>query len=254
MPRFADEAFILGTRDLQERDRIVELLGRAHGRRRAVAQGARARHSRFGGQLQLLAKVHVEWWEREGKDLGRLGAVELLRPARFVERGLEEMLLAFYIAEHVIAFAPEAEADDDLYRLLDTVCTALDAGVERELATAYFEIWILRLAGITPSWRECAGCGEELIEAAWLSPDRDGLLCEQCRQGSGERLDRAALGLLRAMSRTPLAQLAEPPPEAVRAVRAIAAAVRRAYLQEELRSFLVMEETLRAASPRAPTA
>lgn len=251
MPRFADEAFILGTRDLQERDRIVEVLARSHGRRRAVAQGARARHSRFGGQLQLLAKVHVEWWEREGKDLGRLGAVELLRPARFVERGLEEMLLAFYIAEHVIAFAPEAEADDDLYRLLDAVCTALDAGSDRELATAYFEIWILRLAGITPSWRECAGCGEELAEVAWLSADRDGLLCERCRSGGGERLDRSALGLLQAMNRTPLGRLPTPPSDAVRAVRAIAAAVRRGYLQEELRSYVVMEETLRGAPPPA---
>jgi DNA repair protein RecO len=159
------------------------------------------------------------------------------------------MLLAFYLAEHVIAFAPEAEADDDLYRLLDTVCLALDAGVDRELATAYFEIWILRLAGITPSWRECAGCGEELVDAAWLSPDRDGLLCEGCWRGAGERLDGPALGLLRAISRTPLAKLPAPPPEAVRAVRAIAAAVRRGFLQEELRSYVVMEETLRGGLP-----
>jgi hypothetical protein len=35
----------------------------------------------------------------------------------------------------------------------------------------------------------------------------------------------------------------------VRAVRAIAAAVRRGFLQEELRSYVVMEETLRGGLP-----
>lgn len=251
--RSSDEAFVLGVQDLQERDRIVDLFSRHHGRRRAVARGSRTRHSRFAGQLQLLSLVRVDWWEREGRDLGRLEAVEIVRPAKWIDHGLEEMLLAFYLAEHVAIFAPEGHVDDPLFRLLDTVTQALDAGCHRELATAYFEVWILRLAGISPSWRECAACGAELTTSASLVGDLDALVCGSCGSGrsSNTRLDTSALALARDIGRSPLAQLAPTAfsPAALRSVRAVTAAIRRGYLQHELRSWTVMSETLGRVGP-----
>jgi hypothetical protein len=75
-----DEALLLEVSDLQEGDRIVSFLTRHHGRKRGAARGARRRYSRFAGQLQPLAKVHVSWFEKEGSDLVRVRAVEMLRP------------------------------------------------------------------------------------------------------------------------------------------------------------------------------
>lgn len=252
MSSYRDEAFVLEIRDLHERDRIVGFLARRHGRRRAVARGARARHSRFAGQVQLLAKVRVDWWEKEGRDLGRIDSIELIRPARRLSGELEDVLLSFYLAEHVATFAPEAEPDDDLFRLLDTVLQALEDGVDRDLATAYLEVWVLRLAGIFPPPGECGVCGRELAvtepTGAALLSGGDQLVCLDCADGhrTSLRLDASALGLLHAIGRRPLAALAADPlerPDLV-AVRSLSTAVRRAFLQAELKSWEVIESTL----------
>ena len=56
---------MLRTWKLGETDRIVTFLTREFGKKSGVAKGARVKHSRFGGQLQPLAKVQVTWYERE---------------------------------------------------------------------------------------------------------------------------------------------------------------------------------------------
>jgi DNA repair protein RecO (recombination protein O) len=55
----ASEALLLDVAELHDRDRIVTFLTREHGKKRGVAQGARRKYSRFAGQLQPLAKVHL---------------------------------------------------------------------------------------------------------------------------------------------------------------------------------------------------
>ena len=153
------EALILDVRDLHDRDRIVTFLTREFGKKSGVAKGARTKHSRFGGQLQPLAKVQMTWFEMEGRDLGRISSVELVRPAHRLQEDLEGILLGSYLADHMLEFAQENEASDHLYRLLDSTLEALLAGVDRDLATRYFECWALRLAGVFPSPRVCPACG-----------------------------------------------------------------------------------------------
>jgi DNA repair protein RecO (recombination protein O) len=207
--RFEDEAFVVEVRDLAERDRIVGFLSRHHGRRRGVARAAKAKHSRFAGQLQLLAKVHITWWESEGRELGRIDGIELVRPARRFDSGeLEDALLAFAIAEHVVAFAPEGEADDALFRLVDSVLLALDQGADRDLSMAYLETWILRLAGIFPTLRECPSCGGPVGPGAALSVEQDAVVCHDCAAAQAPlRLDEWSVELLQTIGRRPLAEV-----------------------------------------------
>lgn len=246
--RFEDEAFVVEVRDLAERDRIVGFLSRHHGRRRGVARAAKTKHSRFAGQLQLLAKVHVTWWEPPGRELGRLDGIELVRPARRFDSGeLEDALLAFAIAEHVAAFAPEGETDDALFRLVDSVLLALDQGADREMSIAYLETWILRLAGIFPPLRECPSCGGPVEVGAALSVDQDAVVCRDCAGPQALlRLDQPTIDLLQAIGRRPVAELAGTPAAAgtVRRVREVLGCVRRGFLQEELRSYQVIASTL----------
>src|SRR5262245_8532413 len=106
------EALILSVRDLQDRDRIVTFLTREHGKKSGVAQGARVKHSRFGGQLQPLAKAQVTWFEKEGRELGRISSVELIRTAHPIQEDLEGILLGSYLADHMLEFAQEGESSD----------------------------------------------------------------------------------------------------------------------------------------------
>ena len=244
------EALILAVLDLHDRDRIVTFLSREAGKKRGVAKGAKMKHSRFGGQLQPLSKVAVTWFEREGRDLARISSVELVRSAHAVQEDLEGLLLGSYLADHVLEFAQEGEVSDPLYRLLDSTIEALLAGVDRDLAARYFECWILRLAGIFPAPWSCTGCGAPFAEAGAVLPrSGESLMCRDCGGGDGLPVAPATLAFLQRIGRENLpAVAAEPPPAAVlRWVEELCARVRRGFLQRELRSYDVIQQTLAKA-------
>lgn len=244
------EGIILDVLDLHDKDRIVTFLTRERGKKKGVAQGARAKHSRFGGQLQPLAKVQVTWFEKEGRELGRISTVELVRPAHKLMEDLDGILLGSYLADHLLEFAQEDEESDHFYRLLDSTLEALLAGVDQDLAARYFEFWILRLAGVFPSPKACPNCGRPFVSddgeaGAVLPPSGETLLCFDCGGRSGYVARPETLELLRRMGRESLPAAAESPPSKrlLREVEEICARVRRSFLQRELRSYDVIQKT-----------
>ncbi|HVT56789.1 MAG TPA: DNA repair protein RecO [Thermoanaerobaculia bacterium] len=258
MRLFNAEALLLDVRDLHERDRIVTFLTREQGKKKGVARGARGRFSRFAGQLQPLAKVQVSWFEKEGRDLMRVTAVELVRPAHRLQADLEGILLGSYLADHVLEFAQENESSDLLFRLLDSTLEALLAGVDRDLAARYFEAWVLRLAGIFPAPHACPLCGAPLAGGAVLPRGGETLLCFRCgAAGGGGELAVGAetiafLCLIGRLSLPKVAVAPTPPPSQaapaaqappLRQVEELCARVRRHFLQRELRSYEVIQKT-----------
>lgn len=248
MGLYSAEAILLDLFDLHDQDRIVTLLTRERGKVRGVARAARRKYSRFSGQLQPLAKANVVWFERSGQDLVRLSSVELIRTADGLVRELEGILLAGYLAEHMLEFAQENEESDHYYRLLDSTTEALLAGIDSDLATRYYEAWVLRLSGIFPAPFECPECGRPVGETASMPAGAEGLICVKCgkTKSGGLRVGARALDFLRRISDTPLMSMTEqaPPPAALAEVAEITARVRRAFLQRELKSHRVMRETL----------
>ncbi len=241
------EALILDVRDLHDRDRIVTFLTREYGKKKGVAKGARVKHSRFGGQLQPLAKVQVTWFEREGRDLVRISSVELVTTAHLLQADLEGILLGSYLADHLLELAQEGEASDHLYRLLDSTLQALAEGVDRDLATRYFEIWALRIAGVFPAPHVCPSCGRPFSpEGAMLPRSGETLLCLDCGGPSGFAVAPETLDFLLRTGRENLPTAADrpPAPAVLRQVEAVCMHVRRAFLQRELRSYDVIRSML----------
>ena len=243
----SDEAILLEVAELQERDRVVSFLTRQHGKVRGAARGARQRYSRFAGQLQPLARVHVTWLERPDRELVRVREVEIVRSPHRLQDDLEGLLLGCYLAEHTAVFAPENEANDALFRLLESTLEGLLAGVPRPLAARYFEQWALRLAGLFPTPRECPLCGAALTGGAVLPRGGDGLICRACAgAAAGFAVDPEVVAFLLQAAREPLAAVAAAPPSAatLQRVEGLCAEVRRGFLQAELRSYEVMRRTL----------
>ena len=250
MKRRSGEALLLQTIDLHERDRIVVFLSREWGLKRGAARSARARFSRFGGELQQLAKVHLSWFEKPDRDLVRLGDAEMIRSPGTLHTDLEGILVSSYLAEHMQVFAQENEPENHLYRLLDSTVEALIAGCDRSLATRYLECWTLRLSGVFPAPRHCPSCGNALDDAAVLAVDAAGMLCPSCGVGAGanRRIGEPALAFLRKIGGADLARLQEKggvDEATLKSVEAVAREVRRAFLGKELRSYGVMQRTLR---------
>lgn len=245
MRRVNATALLLDVRDLAEKDRIVSFLTVEHGQKRGVARSARTKFSRYAGQLQPLAKVQLSWFEKQGRDLVRLGEVELVRPAMAIMEDLEGIFLGSYLAEHMVHFAQEDEPSPKFFRLLDTTVEALLGGIDQDLAARYYEIWVLRLAGIFPIPVHCPLCGDTLSDQAVLIATEGALVCPSCA-GEGPRVGMAELEFLLLTSRLNLAQMTQMSytTETLRRIEELCGRIRRNFLQMELRSYRVMRETL----------
>ena len=247
MRLITDEAYILEVSDLSDADQVVGFFSQNFGTQRGAAKGAKRRFSRYAGQLQPLSKVDVTWAEKGGSSLVRLRSVELIQPAQGLLEDLEGILLACYLAELVLVFAPVSESNPVMFRLLESTVQALRNGVNPNLAARYFEVWILRLTGVFPLPIDCPECGSPFVGGAVLAPLADHLVCTRCGPSvSGTPVDAATLDLLVSIHRFPLAGLDDLRPDGVLLARVerLCGSVRRSFLGHEVRSYRVMKETL----------
>jgi DNA repair protein RecO (recombination protein O) len=198
MPVYTSEALILRTYKLGEADRIVVFLTRDRGKKRGVAKGARRPRSRFTGALEPMTRGEVAYYEREQRDLVRINYVE---PARSPLSASTSEALGHvgYFAELIDEWAPEAHADERLYRLGSSVIDAIVGGAPVENLARYFEYWILRLQGVYPTLSACPGCGERFVEGAVMPPRDDLFVCRACAPAAGgTAIGLEALRFLRA--------------------------------------------------------
>src|SRR5918996_4290995 len=182
MPPIASDALVLRTYKLGETSKVVVPLTRERGKLRAVAKGARGARSRNQSALEPLSEVRATLYGRQGADLFRLGACELLRSAfPAAARGLEESLALSYFAELLDAFSQEGEAEDAVYRLALAVLRAAEEGADTSGLARYLEAWLLKLHGIYPPLDRCAGCDAALEEGGRPhQPPPPGLLGGGC--------------------------------------------------------------------------
>jgi len=161
MPLYSSDALILRTYKLGEADRIVVFLTRDRGKKRGVAKGARRPRSKFVGALEPLTQVRVAYFEKERRELVSLNYSEPSRSA-FSSGTVEALGCAAYFADLIDEWAPEADADERLYRLGASMVDALAAGVPPEPLARYFEYWLLRLQGVYPPHVVCQQCAKPL--------------------------------------------------------------------------------------------
>jgi DNA repair protein RecO (recombination protein O) len=249
VPVYKSEALILRTYKLGEADRIVVFLTRDRGKKRGVAQGARRQRSRFVGGLEPMTRADVQYYEREQRELVRINFVEPVSCPMAAAFGGEHRDIALghigYFAELIDEWAPDAHADERLYRLGSRITDALSAGAPVERLARYFEYWILRLQGVYPALTACPGCGGAFDGHAVMPPQEHLFLCRRCAPGSsGTAIGRAAFTFLEgaaAASPDRLDGLVLP----AAAARELETAHRRllnVHLEKELKSARVLRE------------
>src|SRR4029079_8625795 len=179
MPVFTSEALILRTYKLGEVDRIVVFLTSDRGKKRGVAKGARRVRSRFTGALEPMTCAGGAYYEREHRELVRINYVE---PTRSPLSGSSTEALGHvgYFAELIDEWAPEAHADERLFRLGAAITEAIAAGAPVDPLARYFEFWLLRLQGVYPSLVSCPGCATPLVGGAVMPPGEDVFVCPPC--------------------------------------------------------------------------
>jgi DNA repair protein RecO (recombination protein O) len=236
------EAIVLHTWPARERDKMVVFLTPDHGKVKGWAYGARGIKSRFGAALEPLAKIRVGYAHRESEEAVRIESAELIRSLFPAQQNLLSSVAATYIAETVDTFAPAGDPADLIYRLLDRAAESLLEKGNAQRVVAYVEIWMLRLAGIFPSRRDCMQCGQPIGRPLRFDTRLEGFVCETCATRESFIVSNEVADELDAIGRIPVAEYAQrpPAPDLVFEVRSLAGAVRRNFLGHELKSFEVL--------------
>lgn len=182
MPVHESESLVLRSYGLAEADRIVVFFTRDHGIVRGVAKGAKRLNSRFSSTLEPFSTVHLEYFQKDDRELVSIRQVDLVRSI-FSKADNEELYYTLsYFAELLMVFSPPHDADATLYRMTQKCIAEM---IERPLSIrqmqVYFELWMLRLGGFLPRWNGCDDCGRAFPENEnALMQANFHLLCSTC--------------------------------------------------------------------------
>src|SRR2546423_702962 len=205
------DAIVLRSYNLAESDRIVLCIARMCGLSRAVAKGARRMKSRFGAALEPFTVINLSFHEKENRELVTMSSAEILKSHFDLNSNFETAEVLAYMGEMVAEFAPPHEADERLFRMLIACVEALaqQKGSERRL-TRYFEIWLLRLAGLFPDLRFCGKCGAELGASDGTAVDAElQARCNKCSPATASLLSLEAMNIIRSTHQLSPAKFAE---------------------------------------------
>jgi len=190
---------VLRTQKLGEADRIITLLTRRNGRIRAVARGVRKTSSRIGARLEPFNHVDVQFYE--GRSLDNVTQVETIDP---IGGKLSDDYAKWTAGTAMLETAERLTAEErepsvQQYALLVSGLRSMAAG-EHE-PTLILDSYLLRslaVAGWSPSFDECARCGEPGPHRAF-NVQAGGMVCGTCRPPGSAAPSPMAVALLGAL-------------------------------------------------------
>ena len=190
------QAIVLRVTDYNDRDALLTVLSRNHGKLTIKARGLRRKNSPLVAPCQLLAFGEFTLFEYKGQYMvNEAHSIELFSSLR---RDLTKLSLGTYFAQVAEVISQEDMPNPELQSLLLNSLFALaklDVGEAK--IKAVFELRGACLAGYMPDLFGCHNCGNQ-------DPDRfdisEGVLeCHTCRSvGGGIRMPVTA-GVLEAM-------------------------------------------------------
>jgi len=193
---YRDRGVVVRTIKLGEADRIVSVITQAHGKVRAVAKGVRKTKSRYGGRLEPLRHLDLQFYEGRG-DLDVVTQAETRDHWPAVRDDLDRLGKAMTLAEAVDQVAQEKQADARLYSMLVGALGTLNDSDSPMIVPAFL-LKLLAHEGVAPTLDRCVVCGGN-VEFVAFDPAVGGLTCalhQRGRQISSQAIDlmRATLG------------------------------------------------------------
>ena len=193
---FKTEGIVLRQTSSGEADRMLTVYTRDFGTLRLVARGLRRPNSRLAGHLEPLVHASLQLARGRGPDI--VTGADTLHGHTALRNSLEGIARGLVCAELVEAFAPEEQANPELFHLLLHAITMLNEGEEDRLLW-HFAFHVLRLTGYMPELQQCVVCGAQVQPDQHLfTPGLGGVVCLRCARGGdpGGPHERAGTPLL----------------------------------------------------------
>lgn len=181
------QGIVLRVTDYNDRDALLTLLTRRHGKLTVRARGLRRKNSPLIAPCQLLAYGEFTLFEYRGQyTINEAQSLELFLPLR---RDLTKLSLGTYFAQVTEVLSQEDLPNPELLSLLLNCLYALsNTEIPEPQIKASFELRAACLSGYTPDLFGCHMCGSQTPERFDLSQGR--LECIECRdpESSGIRM------------------------------------------------------------------
>lgn len=172
------QALVLRVTDYNDRDALLTLLSRNHGKLTAKVRGLRRKSSPLTAPCQLLAYGEFVLFEYRGQyTVNEACSIELFSDLR---RDLTKLSLGTYFAQAAELISQEDLPNPELLSLLLNCLYGLSKlSLEEKMVKAVFELRAACLAGYTPDLVGCHVCGCQTPDRFDLSGGH--LECTGCR-------------------------------------------------------------------------
>lgn len=173
---------VLRVTDYNDRDALLTVLSRAHGKLTVKARGLRRKNSPLTAPCQLLAYGEFDLFEYRGQYTVNEGrTIELFRNLR---KDLTSLSLGTYFAQVCELISQEDQPNPELQSLLLNCLYALsELNLPQSQVKAVFELRAACLAGYTPELIGCHICGSQTPDRFDLSAGQP--VCRNCGGSSG---------------------------------------------------------------------
>ena len=172
------QGIVLRVTDYNDRDALLTMLTRNHGKITAKARGLRRKNSPLVAPCQLLAFGEFTLFEYRGQyTINEAQSLELFTPLR---RDLNKLSLGTYFAQVSEVLSQEDAPNPELLSLLLNSLFALSQlDIAEKQVKAVFELRAACLSGYTPDLFGCHLCGSQKPVRFDLSAGQ--LECQNCR-------------------------------------------------------------------------
>jgi DNA repair protein RecO (recombination protein O) len=184
------DALVVRTVDVGESDVVATLVTERFGKLGVIARGARKGSKRLGGALEPVHTVNV-LIDDKGKELSTLKEARIVRLREAVARDLDALdaaAIALRWARHVFPpRTPEPGGWQVLVDLLDRLDAASSPSAIARTELARTGLALLAAIGWGLELGRCVSCGRACPDekAAFVDPQRGGLVCTLCGGGRG---------------------------------------------------------------------
>lgn len=179
MRTYSASAIVLRRIDLGEKDRILTILSREHGKMSAVAKGARRPGSKLGGASEPM--TYSRMFLSSGRDLDVLTQAEVKESFPNAKSSITSVAYGVYMLELADRFLEDHQPNPDLFDTLLSAMYVLESGTDPEITGRYFELQLLSILGYDPHYDTCLRCNRDIAGGRMaFSPSLGGVICDQC--------------------------------------------------------------------------
>lgn len=179
MRTYSANAIVLRRINLGEKDRILTIYTKEHGKLSAVAKGARRPGSKLGGTSEPF--TYSKMFLSTGRELDVLTQAEIKESFPNVKGQMATIAYGIYLLELVSHFVDERQPNPELFNTLLSSMYILESGADPEVTARYFELHLLIMMGYEPHFERCLRCGRlPDREKIAFSPALGGIVCREC--------------------------------------------------------------------------